>query len=250
MRAKLFYNPLALLQRIGEWAETRHRLSNLKGTVAARLLDGHIDTLELLDLMRPLNPRVIFDIGANVGTWTLLAKALYPDCEIHAFEPLTQHATKFRAATSGIPGVTLHEVALGREGTSAKMHVNDLSDTSSILEPSETGRCQWHFTTIEEVGLQLRGLDEYVSECRIPLPNLIKLDVQGFELEVLRHATKVLAHTKAVIAEVSFKEFYLGQCRFEDMVAFLAANKFSVNAFGARTQLGKVLLQTDVLFRK
>ena len=78
MRKELFYNPLVLLPRIGEWAATRRRLLRLRGTVAAPLNDGHIDTLELLDLLRPFAPRVIFDVGANIGTWTLLAKALHP----------------------------------------------------------------------------------------------------------------------------------------------------------------------------
>jgi len=105
VRRELFYNPLVLFQRIGEWAETRHRLFRLRGTVASPLHDGHIDTLELLDLVEPLDPRVIFDIGANIGTWTLLAKALYPKSEIHAFEPLKQHAGKFRASVCGIRGL-------------------------------------------------------------------------------------------------------------------------------------------------
>jgi hypothetical protein len=112
MRKDLFYNPLVLLPRIGKWAETRRRLLRLRGTIAAPLHDGHIDSLELLDLLGPFDPRVIFDIGANIGTWTLLAKALYPNSEIHAFEPLDQHTTRFRASVGGIPGITLHEVAL------------------------------------------------------------------------------------------------------------------------------------------
>src|SRR5690349_2365628 len=113
MRAELFYNPLAMLQRIGEWAETSRRLLRLKGTVAARLHNGHIDSFELLELLRPFEPKVIFDIGANIGTWTLLAKALYPNAEIHAFEPLEQHTAKFQTVTSEISSITLHKVALG-----------------------------------------------------------------------------------------------------------------------------------------
>jgi FkbM family methyltransferase len=248
MRKELFYNPFVLLPRLGEWAETHRRLNRLRGTVAAPLHAGHIDSLELLELLRPRNPRVIFDIGANVGTWTLLAKALYPNCEIHAFEPLKQHTAKFRTVVSGIPGITLHEVALGQEGTSARMHVNDSSDTSSILELSESRPREWRVAKVNEVNLKLRSLDEYVLEHRLPFPDLIKLDVQGFELEVLKHSMKTLAHANAVIAEVSFKEFYTGQCRFEDVVMFLTGKKFLVHAFGARTPLGQGLLQADVLF--
>lgn len=103
MRKELLYNPFVLFPRLGQWADTHRRLRRLRGTVAAPLHDGHIDSLELLDLVRPFDPRVIFDIGANIGTRTLLAKAIYPNSEIHAFEPLQQHTAKFRASVSGIP---------------------------------------------------------------------------------------------------------------------------------------------------
>jgi FkbM family methyltransferase len=250
MRKELFYNPLVLFQRIGEWAETSHRLFRLRRTVASPLHDGHIDTLELLELLQPLDPRVIFDIGANIGTWTLLAKALYPNSEIHAFEPLEQHKGKFLASVGGIPGVTLHEVALGTEGACAKMHVNNFSDTSSVLELTQIGRREFGLSKVNEFAVRLRGLDKFVTDYTIRLPDVIKLDVQGFELEVLKHATQVLAHAKAVISEVSFKEIYAGQCRFEDMIAFLSTNKFYVYAFSVRTPLGRPIFQTDVLFLK
>ena len=81
MRPELFYNPLLLLERIGQWATERSRLRELRGTVAENLQTGHIDSLELLKLLRPLSPKVIYDVGANVGTWTLLAKAIFPEAE-------------------------------------------------------------------------------------------------------------------------------------------------------------------------
>ena len=250
MRRELFYNPLALAQRIGEWAETRRRLLRLKGSAAAGLCDGHIDSLELLELLRPASPGVIYDIGANVGTWTLLAKAVFPAAEIHAFEPLPQHTLKFRASIDGLKGIYLHEVALGPEGIAAQMHVNDPSDTSSILELSPRGIREWNLAKIDAVPLTLHGLDQFCSAHRVRPPDLIKLDVQGFELEVLKSAEQTLSHTRAVLAEVSFRDFYCGQCRFDDVVSFLAARQMLVVAFGARTPRGQLLSQTDVLFMR
>jgi FkbM family methyltransferase len=248
MRAELLYNPWALLQRVGEWAAARRRLSRLRGTVAANLQDGHIDSLELLDLLQPLNPRVIFDIGANIGTWTLLAKALYPSAQVHAFEPLPSHAKQFQASIRTLSDVTLHTIALGPENGFAKLHVTDFSDASSILKLSDVGRETWHLTEVEEVRLNLYRLDEYVARNELSMPDLIKIDVQGFELEVLKGAPHVLAQTKAIIAEVSFKEFYKGQCRFDQLVSFFAESGLFVYAFGARTALGAALAQSDILF--
>jgi hypothetical protein len=59
MRAELLYNPFLLLERLGEWAVTYQRLRRLKGSVAANLQFGHIDSLELLDLLQFVNPKVV-----------------------------------------------------------------------------------------------------------------------------------------------------------------------------------------------
>jgi FkbM family methyltransferase len=250
MRKELFYNPYVLFPRLGEWADANRRLRRLRGTVAAPLHRMHIDSLELLDLLRPLDPRVIFDIGANIGTWTLLAKGIYPDAEIHAFEPLQEHTRKFKKSTRSIAGITLHEIALGAKNTTATFHINEYSDTSSVLESAQDAPREWGASKVAELTLDLHSLDRYAADHKMRPPDLIKLDVQGFELEVLKSSITMLAHASAVIAEVSFREFYVGQCRFEEVVAFLFDHKFGVHAFGVQTPLGKPILQTDVLFLK
>ena len=92
------------IERLARLAARRRRLGRLKGTVAEQLKVGHIDSLELLELLRRKAPTVIYDIGANVGTWTLLAKAIFPAAEIHAFEPLPRHVAAFQK-TLGFLGI-------------------------------------------------------------------------------------------------------------------------------------------------
>ena len=96
--------------------------------------------------------------------------------------------------------------------------------------------------------------ETYTDDCafrhQLPTPDLIKLDVQGFELEVLRGAEKSLAQTKAVLLEASFQNFYQGQCRFDELVSWLAAAGLHVRAFGHGTALGRPLVQSDVLFSR
>ena len=125
MRAELLYNPFLLLERLGEWAVTSRRLARLKGSVAANLQPGHIDSLELLDLLRSVNPKVI---GANIGTWTLLAKAIFPSAHVHAFEPLSSHTKTFETYVRELPNVELHQIALGSENSHTMLHVTDFSE--------------------------------------------------------------------------------------------------------------------------
>ena len=248
MRAELFYNPLLFMERLGQWATERSRLRKLRGTVAARLTTAHIDSLELLEAIRTSKPQVIYDVGANVGTWTLLAKALYPDALVHAFEPLPMHIEKFQQMTKGLAGVRIHEIGLGSCPTRTTMKVTDFSDASSLLPLTETGKQQWHLQQVAEIPVQIERLDDWVSSNNLPSPDLIKMDVQGFELEVLRGAERCLTQAKWVLLEASFKSFYKGQCRFDQLVAFLASAGFQVSAFGQGMALGRPLIQADVLF--
>ena len=93
----------------------RRRLAALKGTQAAGLALGHIDTLELVELAGQAGISVIYDIGANVGTWSLLAKSLIPGARIHAFEPLPKHQTEFLHNFTGTEDVTLHPIVVGSD---------------------------------------------------------------------------------------------------------------------------------------
>jgi FkbM family methyltransferase len=250
MRLELLYNPRLMCERLAEISLEKRRLAKLRATVAGQLTIGHIDSLELLELLRPLKPQVVYDIGANVGTWTLLVKALFPDIRIHAFEPLAIHTEKFRRMTNGLAGVYLHEVGLGSYPRKVSMKVTDFSDASSFLPLTETGMHQWHLKQVAELPVDVQRLDDWVSSRDLPSPDLIKMDVQGFELEVLRGGERCLAQTKCVLLEASFDNFYEGQCRFDELVSFLAGAGFYVRAFGYGTLAGRPLVQADVLFAR
>lgn len=248
MRLELLYNPRLLCERLAEISLSARRIAKLRGTVASNLKSGHIDSLELLELLSGDPPAVIYDIGANVGTWTLLAKAVFPSSEIHAFEPLPGHVESFRRNTTNVPDVQLHELCLGASEGELPMKVTDFSDASSLLPLTEVGRRQWNLAQTEEILLRVETLDSWISMNALRTPDLIKLDVQGYELEVLKGSEIALAHTRAVILEASFQNFYEGQCRFDELVSILAKNGLHLHAIGNGTAIGRRLIQSDLLF--
>src|ERR1700744_3228880 len=101
MRLSLLYNPLVMIDRMAIAINRNKRKRKLKGTPASSLSLGHIDSLELLELISNDNStiKVVYDVGANIGTWTLLAKSFFKDAAIHAFEPLNDHIEKFKKLT-------------------------------------------------------------------------------------------------------------------------------------------------------
>ena len=249
MRLSLLYNPFDIVERLAIASRRRRRRLILRGTPAAALSLGHIDSIELLELLRPTPPAVIYDIGANIGTWTCLAKSLYPAARVEAFEPLAMHVEGFRRWTASWPDtVKLHTCALGPVEGTATMHVTSFSDASSLLPLNEIGRSTFQTTPAAEQIVPVIPLDTLVTRDHLPAPDLIKLDVQGYELEVLRGAETCLRHARAVLCEVSFREYYAGQPLCGDIERYLAARGFALHALGASTALGEPLVQADALF--
>jgi FkbM family methyltransferase len=249
VRLSLLYNPIDLVTRLSIAGERWRRRRRLRGTPAAALSLGHLDSLELLELLAPNPPAVIYDIGANVGTWTCLAKSLFPSAKVEAFEPLASHFEGFKKWTAPWPSeVRLHRCALGPTEGTATMHVMDFSDASSLLPVNAAGRSEFKIAPAAEQVVQVVPLDVLVAREKLPKPDLLKLDVQGYELEVLRGSEACLRHARAVLCEVSFREFYTGQPLFGDLERFLSARGFAFHALGQGTALGAPLVQADALF--
>lgn len=250
MRRSLFYDPETLFFRVAEEFRKRRRLRRLRGTCASWLTFDHIDTMELIDLAGADGARVYYDIGANVGSWAVMARALVPDCNIIGFEPMEEHLPKFRENTHGLERIQLLPLALGSEETTMEFHPASFSDASSFLPLKDEGKKAWQIENTASRMMQITTLDSAMTVHALPAPDLLKLDVQGFELEVLKGATRALDKCRWVLCEVSFSELYAGQCLFSDVAAFLAKQGFEVHAFGERTPAGRPLLQADLLFRK
>jgi FkbM family methyltransferase len=248
MRLELFYNPRLLCERLADLSIKKRRLAKLRGTVADKLTIEHISALELLELVRPLKPAVVYDIGANVGTWSLLVKALFPQVQVQAFEPIEKHQIKFLENTRYLNNIQLHNIALGSEEGSAIVKITDFSDASSMLELSEEGKCRWNLNKVDEKKVQLSTLDSWVIKNQIPWPDIIKMDVQGYEIEVLKGSSQCLKHAKAVFSEVSFQEFYQRQALFHNLVTYMAEHGFKIYAFDHAITGGTRLFQADALF--
>ncbi len=248
MRLKLLYSPRLLIERLAIASDRWTRLDKLRNTIASDLKLGHIDSLELLEIIKTSNIQVVYDIGANIGTWTLLAKAIFPNANVHAFEPLVMHFDEFNSRTNNILDISLHKVALGAYKSILNMQVASFSDASSLLQIAKATYDTFGIVKEREESVQVVALDDYIAQNKMPLPDLIKLDIQGYELEALKGAEECLKSVKYLIIEVSFIEFYQGQPLFHDVVEFLHQRNFYLSALGVNTPIGKELSQTDALF--
>lgn len=250
MRLALFYNPILIIERLSLSIFRKKRFDRLKNTPAKNLALGHIDSLELLELIKvETDINVIYDIGANIGTWSILAKAIFSDAHIFAFEPLQIHINEFYKNTKNLVKVTLYPFALGNKKELTHINVSSFSDSSSLLPSTQLLNETYNISTLETTEIQVLKLDDFFNVTNNLLqPDLIKLDIQGYELEALKGGENILRKTKFVIMEVSFLEYYKGQPLFEEVIIYMNNQNFRVKAFGQNTPIGQKLSQIDILF--
>ena len=251
MRLSLLYNPLILIERIAIEIKKNKRLNKLKNSPAKHLLPGHIDSLELLEIIsKDLRAPIIFDIGANIGTWTLLAKSIFPNSQIHAFEPLQSHVKEFNIYCANLADIYLHIYCAGNENISSKINISSFSDSSSLLDATPLEFKEYNIQKVSEENVTIKRLEDEVLSKSLPVPDIIKLDVQGFELEALKGFGDQLKQSKYIICEVSFKEYYFKQPLFSDIVSYLFKYDYHLFAVGNNCTVGTELNQMDVLFKR
>lgn len=133
------------------------------------------------------------DVGANVGSYTVLAAGV-AGARVHAFEPIaatSSHLSRNLRANALEDRVTLHHAAVGAAAGRQSM-ASDRDTMNRVLEGSETSP--------HAVEVKVVALDEALVGVS---PTLLKIDVEGFESEVLAGATDVLGRTAAAIIEIS-----------------------------------------------
>ena len=97
------------------------------------LMKGTAAGTEHKAVLKRLNLDFIADVGANRGQFALISRKIFPRAIIHSFEPLEEPAKIFKNIFGNDPDVTLHTYAIGREKTTATIHVTKDDDSSSVL---------------------------------------------------------------------------------------------------------------------
>jgi FkbM family methyltransferase len=176
-------------------------------------------------------PRVFFDIGSSNSGWSLQMADLFPTARYHLFEPLVDHKAVYRENTAHIlqvrPDFQLHKVAVGAVEGTVKMGVDESGYGASTLVTQSNAAFP------ELVAVPMRRLDTIASEQNLPRPDVLKIDVQGGELDVLRGAGSLLDTVQLIQAEVWFMRRYgSGTPLFQEINEYLSSKGLLLVAFG------------------
>ena len=161
-----------------------------------------------------------------------------------SFEPLSRPATRFRAVFADDPRVILHEAAIGPKPGKSTIHISRRDDSSSLLPITATQNAFFPGTATVRVG----PLRDFLTADQIESPALLKLDVQGFELQALQGCESLLHRFAYVYAECSFLELYSGQALADEVIAWLRERGFKLRAlYNPAQEKGGRVVQADFL---
>ena len=188
---------------------------------------------------RGLQPSHIVDIGAFHGDWTGVARRTWPGARITMIEGNEEKRARLEEAAAR-ENASLEISLLGaRDGEEVTFHV--MESGSSVYEEDSPYDRRVETRT-------LRSLDALLADG--PPADFLKLDTQGYELEILRGAEHTLKNVQAVLTEVSLLQINKGAPLLADVTAFMAERGFVAYEIAEihRRPLDGAMNQVDILF--
>ena len=148
---------------------------------------------------------IVFDIGAHIGFYSLLSAELTgKDGKVFSFEPLT---TNYEYLKKHI------EINNYRNITPLNVAVSDKDDFAFFSEGESTST--GHLANNGEIKVRTIAIDDWINNKKLPIPNVLKIDVEGAEFSVLKGAVNLLkTHHPVVFLSTHSSEIHKNCCDF------------------------------------
>ena len=196
-----------------------------------------------------LQCETILDVGANKADWSRIASQIFNQSEFFLIEPQIEMKNYLEKFCEEHAGSKYFINGAGRKSGVLSLTIWDYLMGSSFLPNTETS-----FADKKRREIDIITIDDLISNGRISNPEIVKIDVQGFELEVLRGAELLFGHTEAFILEVSLFSFddVPGQPEFWEVASFMKERGYVAYDFCGflRRPFDNALGQCDICFVK
>jgi FkbM family methyltransferase len=222
------------------WSKVRRTVRN---RLARRL--GVPEILPALERLRNNGfvPRQIFDVGAYCGEFTKQCRSVWPGAGLTCFEVLPHRVQELRSWCIEDGNAMVIETLLGAEIKSA-VPFHEMETASSVLEE--------HIAQVLPVkSYRMQTIDAVLrTHIGLKAPDFLKLDVQGYELEVLKGARDAISQVSVILAEVNLIDIHKGAPLLDEFILFLRDRAFvTYDICGlARRPLDQALWQADFIF--
>jgi FkbM family methyltransferase len=165
--------------------------------------------------------KYLIDIGANEGQWSSAVLGVISPEKLIIVEPVPAAFALLQERLKGKANVTLNNIAVGDQDGTTRFFVTRDTKGASTLKPlgewKEHVQDSWDIR--KEITVQLSRIDTIAKE--LNEVSLLKIDVQGFEITVLRGAAETLKRTMFVLVELNFRQQYEGGSIFGEVYDLL-----------------------------
>ena len=158
-------------------------------------IHGRQDWLDIKNSNKPIN--IILDIGANVGQSAIKFHHAFPQASIHCFEPVTHLNLQLEENVKQFSNIYVYADALGAAAAKSQIYLTTHETTSSLIKPDYVKETQ---------NVNVITVDEFLKSENISHVGLLKIDVEGLDLDVLKGAKATLEEKKV--------DFILVECGF------------------------------------
>jgi FkbM family methyltransferase len=155
----------------------------------------------LLSVLKAIefNPNNVIDIGANRGYWTRDLLSIYPKANVTMIEPQSSLKSYFDDLLSENPNINFLPIGVGSESGTFDFTISDHDDSSTFLlnstEAKERG--------FQQVKIPVSSLNELLKSGDIEMPDLVKIDAEGLDMDVLNGATHLFGQTEIFLVEAA-----------------------------------------------
>ncbi|HVW99613.1 MAG TPA: FkbM family methyltransferase [Candidatus Babeliaceae bacterium] len=149
------------------------------------------------------NPGHIVDVGANHGTWTQKALQYFPEAYYSLLEPQYWLADSLKELLS--EKIRFYPIGAGSESGSFRFTIVNRDDSCSFRYTKE----QAVKKGFQQLDLPVERLDEFLISRSLPVPDIIKIDAEGLDLEVLKGAGPYLGKTEVFLVEAAVNNLQL-----------------------------------------
>ncbi len=197
-------------------------------------------------------PKVVYDIGAHVGGWSEMSQSIFAPRQCFLFEPQPEYQAKARARQPHGADWQVFPVALGDKEQSDLMYVTQNGAASSMLAPlGGAVPKDWGTETVGQKSVQVAMLDSLVASKGLPFPDLVKIDVQGYEGRVIAGGKNVLSKAQRIVIEVSLRAIYSDQALLPEVLQTMSDWGFELEDINETCrQWAGPLWQTDLWLKR
>jgi FkbM family methyltransferase len=199
-------------------------------------------TIELIKILKIENFQIV-DIGGANGFTALMFHNSFKNNNVIIFEPLSQNSDILNEITKKYNNIEYRKKALGSKSEFKNIFITKSITSSSILNPIVN---EEYLQKKNIENIEVTTLDE---EFKNQNKNLIlKIDVQGYELEVLKGCKGSFDQIKIITVEVSNHDGYENSPKYHDIDKYLRENNFAIYDFYSGFRKNHKLAEWDVIY--